>query len=307
MDLVEIYNQSNPAENPSVTDKIAYALPQIFNFEFPFFDESKRTQFETMFVMRFYTRQLGFEMPALWQFNLQETLNRIMPYYNEYFQSQLLDYEPFQDIFLEETYSKDLISEKTGSGTTSDDSTITGNKTSAKTGTDKTDTTGNATGTDTNKKTGTEGLETSEDIDGSTSNTNKYSDTPQGLLNNLDYLTNMTTDAGTTTQTTDGNSTTTYDVTDTRNTTNETTGNETTTYDTEITDNSTQTTEATRETNTTDTEKALENYTRSKKGMSGKYSYPELLNALRSAIINVYDMIFNSVDIRTLFILYEDI
>lgn len=307
MRLIEIMNQNNPEQSPSAEQKIEFARTQIFQFNYPFFDETKKAEFETKFLMHFYTRQLGLETPALWIFYLNETLNRIMPYYNEWFKSQLLQWEPFQDILIEETFTKDFSSTKTGEGNSSSESTGKYDGTSKKTGTDTTENTHSDTGKDTLKKTGTESTETEGNQSGSESHTKKYSDTPQGLLNNLDYLTNLTQDSGSNSQNSSANSTVTYNTTDTKDSTDSGTAKSTTTYNSTVTDNQTTSGSESTSSTTNGTEKALENYMRSKKGMSGKWSYADLVQKLRGTFVNVYNMIFNSMDVQSLFILFEDI
>lgn len=304
MDLVEIYNQDNPAENPTVNEKIQYALPKLFDFTYPFFDETKRNDFETKFVKHFFMRQLGFETPALFKFQLDEALNLIMPYYNEFFKSQLLEYDPLFTYVVEEVFSKEASVDTTRNETISD----TGNK----------DITRNATegGTTTDKKTGTDSSNGNETIDDTqnhtgsvnttTSSSDKYSDTPQAMISNSgsnEYLTNMRNISGkenvennltdTDDRTTTTTATTTYDTTVTKtieNTDDETIG-ETSKNDT------------TR--NGNDLEKVVEKYTNTKHGITGNHTYPELIMKLREAIVNVYNLIFTDMYVKSLFIYIE--
>lgn len=402
MDLIDIYCQDMPEPSESWTDKIDYGATKLFNFNFPFFDESKRKDFEEQFIMHFYTRCLGFETPALFQFKLCEALNLLMPYYNELYNSTLLEYEPFYNILMEETYKQEGSTELEATGDIADtlsktfDKTLTETKkeTTEKTGTDITNvdnTTENTktgtdsttvndtttdkktgtdtiskTGTDTDTKTGTEsrsktGTEKEESTENqshtgsvTTDNTtdNKFSELPQAMMSNEDYLTDMRVidENGTTTNdltdnisidktktynlqepleydistktlhdTTDE---TTYNTTDTitkngssettYNTTNtiSDTGKNTITYDTNVTtdttgnstDNSTEETTGNKNITNNSMEKRLEDYTKTNKGMNGKYSYQELLMMLRETYINVTQMIFNDMYIRSLFI-----
>lgn len=73
---------------------VSLALPKIFNFDFPIFDESYRTVLETKIINHFYTREIGYETVGRWQMALENKLNEIMPYYNKLYESELLDFNP---------------------------------------------------------------------------------------------------------------------------------------------------------------------------------------------------------------------
>lgn len=77
-----------------VEEIIAKAIPSIFNFDFPIFDENYRTVLETKILRHFYTREIGLETVGLWQLKLNTKLNEIMPYYNQLYKSELLEFDP---------------------------------------------------------------------------------------------------------------------------------------------------------------------------------------------------------------------
>lgn len=136
-----------------VENVITQALPKIFDFDFPIFDENYREVLERKIVRHFYTREIGFETVGLWKLKLNTKLNEIMPLYNQRYKSTLLEYNPL--------YSVNKTIHRGGDGKLTRE------------------------GTDTLKEEGT------RDID----STNKYSDTPQGTIENLvndTYLTNAT-------------------------------------------------------------------------------------------------------------------
>lgn len=105
--------------------------------------------------------------------------------------------------------------------------------------------------------------------------------------NLLDTTTNNLTDT-TTYNLTD---TTTNNLTDKDNRTTE--GNSTTTYNTTDTIDSsgTEKLDGNQQGNKSALEKVIEEYSRSRKGLSGKYTYPQLIMQLRETFINVYMMI----------------
>lgn len=67
----------------SVDDIIQAAIPAIFNFDFPIFDENYRSVLEAKIVRHFYTREIGLETFALWQLKLETRMVEYMPYANK--------------------------------------------------------------------------------------------------------------------------------------------------------------------------------------------------------------------------------
>ena len=86
---MQYLNQDNPAQWPTAKEQIEYARPKIFDFEYPFFDENKKAEFETQFIKHFFMYDLGLETPALWEFRLDEVMNLIMPYYNQLYEYKI--------------------------------------------------------------------------------------------------------------------------------------------------------------------------------------------------------------------------
>lgn len=78
----------------SIENVITNALPSLFNFNFPIFDESYRTVLERKIVMHYYTREIGFETVGRWKLALNTKLNEIMPYYNKLYESELIEFNP---------------------------------------------------------------------------------------------------------------------------------------------------------------------------------------------------------------------
>lgn len=160
-----------------IKDVIAKAIPKIFDFDFPIFDESYRNVLETKILKHYYTREIGLETYGLWKLKLDTKLNEIMPFYNQLYKSALLEFNPLYEV----DYSK------------------TGNR----------DSSGTRDNTENNSETYDESTDTNESHDESTTNsndgtltkgtttttTNYYSDTPQGAISNVidgTYLTNAT-------------------------------------------------------------------------------------------------------------------
>lgn len=82
----------------SVKEIIAKAIPKIFDFDFPIYDEAYRTVLETKILKHYYTREIGQETIGLWKLRLDTKLNEIMPYYNKLYESALLEYNPLYTV-----------------------------------------------------------------------------------------------------------------------------------------------------------------------------------------------------------------
>ena len=150
-----------------VADIIAQARPKIFDFSYPIFDESYRSVLETKIIKHYYTREIGQETYGLWKLKLDTKLNEIMPYYNQLYRSELLEFNPLYNFNITRDHSTKFDSKRT-----------TGNDVSSSESTNS-----NENNRNTNNTTKT------------TDNTHKdlYSDTPQGAIYNLEnetYLTN---------------------------------------------------------------------------------------------------------------------
>ena len=138
---------------------VTEASPLIFDFEFPIFDESYRLVLERKILKHFYTREIGEETVGLWKLRLDTKLNEIMPYYNKLYMSELLEFNPL--------YTTDLTRKKDNEITGQNEGTVDSTNSNTSSGT------GNGTNNSTSK--------------------DKYSDTPQGALTNVEngtYLTN---------------------------------------------------------------------------------------------------------------------
>lgn len=145
-----------------IEEIISASIPQIFDFDFPIFDESYRFNLEKKILRHFYLREIGQETVGLWKFYLSQKLNEIMPYYNQLYKSELLSFNPLYDV--------DLTREHNITGTNDKSST--------------------------------------SSSDASTKQVSKYSDTPQGGLQNVEegtYLTSATVDDNTGSNTNNSN------------------------------------------------------------------------------------------------------
>ena len=62
----------------------------IFDFDYPIFDEAYRGILEKKIIRHYYTREIGAETFGLFQLYLSDKMNEIMPYYNQLYASELL-------------------------------------------------------------------------------------------------------------------------------------------------------------------------------------------------------------------------
>lgn len=160
-----------------IKDVIAKAIPKIFDFDFPIFDENYRNVLETKILKHYYTREIGLETYGLWKLKLDTKLNEIMPFYNQLYKSALLEFNPLYEVDYSKTGSRD------SSGTR--DNT----ENNSETYDESTDTNESHDESTTNSNDGTLTKGTT------TTTTNYFSDTPQGAISNVidgTYLTNAT-------------------------------------------------------------------------------------------------------------------
>lgn len=145
----------------SVDEVIAGAIPKIFDFDFPIWDENYRNVLCTKILKHYYMREICAETVGLWKLFLSRRLQEIMPYYNKLYESTTLKFDPLMDVNYQREYDR--------------------------TGTEIRDSSGNS------NRNSTETTETQ--ADGSSSGTNRdlFSDTPQGGLENVDNETYLTT------------------------------------------------------------------------------------------------------------------
>lgn len=262
---------------------------KIFDFDYPIFDEAYKPIIEKKILKYYYTREICAETVGLWKHFLDVRMNEIMPYYNQLYKSELLEFNPLYDADYTRTIEKEGedITAESASGTNS--------------GTDKM--TGTVTDAGTNSSTRTDNLTQSSRDGGSDSSSDSkadknnrwdyYSDTPQGSvgdLNDLRYLTNArhTVDDGTGSI---SNSTTNYGKTTTITNTG-TTGvsgsdGNTRTYDTTGTKSGSSSSTANKTLNST------QDYLEHVKGKMPGTSFSKALNEYRNTFLNIDKMVIN--------------
>lgn len=101
----------------------------IFDFEYNFYDEAKRKEFEQHFIDYFYFREIGQPTPGRFVQRLKNKMQTVFPFYNELFKSSLIEYDKLNNYDLTETFTQDT----TNNGTTSNNSSNTTNTNNSET------------------------------------------------------------------------------------------------------------------------------------------------------------------------------
>ena len=80
---------------------------QIFTTNTAFFDESYRSVLCKKILKRYYTREISCETVGLWKLWMNERLESIMPYYNQLYKSELIEFNPMYDVDLATRHEKE--------------------------------------------------------------------------------------------------------------------------------------------------------------------------------------------------------
>ena len=258
----------------SIDDIIEQAIPLIFTFDFPIFDENYREVLCTKILRHYYTREIGLETYGLWKLKLQTKLNEIMPYYNKLYESELLKFNPLYDVNMTTV----------NSGSKTGESTNIGNNENKRTSNrqDKL----SAVQTDEDSRTNTLSGSNTEESDsltaGNNVNRDMYSDTPQGALTGVEsgnYLTNARKVTGETNASEVGKRS------GTSNSTESSSGRNSSVNTKEESGSGSETN--TGFTQTVDKSKNTEDYVMQVMGKTGGVSYAKLLKEFRDTFLNI--------------------
>lgn len=104
----------------SINNIVTKAAPLIFDFEFPIFDEAYRAGLEQRILKAYYTREICEETVGLWKLRLETRMNLIMPKYNQLYESERLNFEPFYDVDYTRTGNNSSSGSNSGTSTSSD-------------------------------------------------------------------------------------------------------------------------------------------------------------------------------------------
>src|SRR5699024_5029287 len=189
---IEMFSQFE--DNLTIDERIEIGREKLFDFDYPFFDENYRAQFERNFINEFYMREIGFETEELFKMRLRNWLRKNMGYYNKLFESELLKYDPLSNSQMNVTHTKKNDKEQNDLRNTDQSSNTHG------TGKVDSEQLGNVDSTQNSKSNTKQDSDRDTDRKENTFNRNIEGDTPQNRLrltttadgtDTLEYATNI--------------------------------------------------------------------------------------------------------------------
>lgn len=144
-----------------VDEVISKSWNKIFTSKVKIFDENYREVICSKILKHYYLMEICSDVVGIWKLWMNERLEMILPYYNKLYESARLEFDPLKDVNYSRTYNKSGSDVGTGSRSTNGSNSGTGESTQTNTNTSKT--------------------------------VDKYADTPQGALTNVEsgtYLSN---------------------------------------------------------------------------------------------------------------------
>lgn len=98
-----------------VSEVIDGSWQKIFG-NFPIFREDYREPLCKKILLHFYQEEIGMETDGDFILRLNVKMNEIMPYYNKLYESELLDFDPFENVSMQEEFGGQNHENLTGSG-----------------------------------------------------------------------------------------------------------------------------------------------------------------------------------------------
>ena len=146
---------------------------------YPLFDEDHRETLNQKIIERFYMREIGCETPDMFAHRFRRKLNELMPYYNQLYATEKLEFDPFITVSLNTKANREENSTANAqSNSTTDATSTTDGATTAKETLDQ-------------SVNQTSGSETDTTSDGTSKSRTVASVTPQTMLSGSeDYATN---------------------------------------------------------------------------------------------------------------------
>lgn len=280
------------------TTELRYLIENDFDIglkNYPIFDENYRELLNQKIINHYYFREIGMETAELFKRYLNTTMNEIMPYYNQLYKSELLEFNPFYNV------DKTIVSDKNNNSV----SDFIGNTTGKNQQNADTENTQTNNGKQQTTTAATAVGESVGNSKGSGKTTNKSkrvsSDTPQGFLsiNSIDSETYATA-----AEMANGETVNEFTVNDTKATSNNSesgTTDQTNVAETKAKGNTTS--NATTETDTANktTSNDFENYVSHVIGKSEGETYSEMLLKFRDTFLNIDMMIID--ELKTCFMM----
>lgn len=91
------------------TTQLRYIVESGFNLglqDYPIYDETHRKELNDKIIQHYYVREIGFETVGLFKLMLNRTMNEIMPYYNQLYESVAIKFDPLITHNLDETTTR---------------------------------------------------------------------------------------------------------------------------------------------------------------------------------------------------------
>lgn len=86
-DYSKIYETTNPVEI------VAETREDFFDFNYPLYDPTHKAELERKILYHYWDYEIGVETYAKFKFNVNKTLNEIMPYYNKIYKAVANDFD----------------------------------------------------------------------------------------------------------------------------------------------------------------------------------------------------------------------
>lgn len=295
-------------EYPSVNTVISKARTKLFSFNYPIFDNAYKEHLESLICLHFYRREIGFETVGLFKLYLEQKMREIMPFYNQLYKSQLLEFNPFYDVDITRDHQLKHNTKENSINKSSSNSDSNENFNSTTTGKSSDNTKQGVSSRDESKSNSKNNSSAKNSTSASSSSNNKqrYSDTPQGSISDLEkdkYLTNATINDASVKDTTTATSS------DEATSKNENTSTHTSNTGTETIHEDTNKNTSTKtnklmnksEDKANKNSNSLDDYLEHVKGKQSSASYASLLKEYRETFLNIDLQVIN--DLNTLFML----
>ena len=99
--ICESFANANGYNGTDVNEVIQNSYQSIFSFYFPIFEPTHRAELCKKILKHYYFREIGAETYGAWKVQLDTRLNEIMPFYNQLYKSETLEYDPFNEVDFE--------------------------------------------------------------------------------------------------------------------------------------------------------------------------------------------------------------
>lgn len=280
------------------TTELRYLIENNFDIglkNYPIFDENYRELLNQKIINHYYFREIGMETAELFKRYLNTTMSEIMPYYNQLYKSELLEFNPFYNV------DKTLVSDKNNNSV----SDFIGNTTGKNQQNADTENTQTNNGKQQTTTAATSVGESVGNSKGSGKTTNKSkrvsSDTPQGFLsiNSIDSETYASA-----AEMANGETVNEFTVNDTKATSNNSesgTTDQTNIAETKAKGNTTSNATTATDTANKTTSNDFENYVSHVIGKSEGETYSEMLLKFRDTFLNIDMMIID--ELKTCFMM----